>query len=1730
MQQAGHVLTVSSGIDYSATAWEITTTQSTPSDPVLVSQVRYWNASMWADIQAARPTLKLSVDTNREILLPPYVNPSFSASVNALTTTLPPTPAKAYVYGEGSPVETVWQKSIEFRYSLARALFRKDPLAFIGNCWGFEWVNVDGILYDGFDVSMPGIANARFHGDTETRTRTPTFSLTALSGPSAISLIITHDGYTADRKFSFSVKTSTGLTLGYLHEGETGTISSNGYVITASIEDNGVPFHVGDSFTVTANADGSGQLITFNNSLYVKFLGFGQIFAQCLRNTSIDMTRGYAVSAMKNWGVNVGYRAGGLVATDDLKVFTDSTELPPSAYTLIFKKSPYASDTWLQALRVTVSQFGAHKTASNGFKVPSSDASDWVFKVQGYNNRYLTVKYFTYDHSADVTFLALNGAHTSLPWLHPTVKTGTVSAELPLTITGLQSLVDFLFGYSEYLESQGWEFDNALEPTIDAETGRARNWQLEIEKLVDRVYAGTAQDTGHLMNPFMDKVWFNQDTGLISEFRDTALFDIISDPAVFDTLGVKMDSSNVTVLRGREQSTIISSVPMFSVHAQTDEYEHLFIFNNYISPSTNEGLIYDPFTGSRVATMKFNGRRQATDTLRPEFGGHYLIGHEVKENIQASTDKLQHYYDTNYVFRDRTSTLHAMELLGFTPKQYLADLDLTDKSQFEFWRGLIQMKGTNASVDAFLNNNRFQDAKLDEYWAYKVAEYGDARTKVFPELKLYAEDALQQFTKFRFVSAYDNDSSTATFTQVIPSDESRWYSIDDLNSDMSFTPMIIGEFVLAADPSVVYSPMIEPGMVQVPFSADRITVTLDGGDTGFTVLNSRTILVSTAGELRVTGYGPDASKYSPVKVINYVAKEVTADLPMWSPAMNFHTPTAMESVNIIADTDPARYNQSTLVSGNANYDPLRAWGAKQVGRIWWDTTNLDYVPYHDSTIFGSIDERLNRWGALADYAANHIVEWVQSTVPPAEYDAQAATDAGNSDIDPASRADGTPYDKKVYSRTREWMIRPIAWSQAASPTVSAHTGGTIGSRGSFLSQSSDTTLFFIISSNMVALDNESFSADVVVDTRIGLFSDTADYLGPVSEANVVSLTKNITTELTPNALQNIADVSGFSFTVTPSSYNEMVYGQVQPSMSYSISQGSATDGTLINEWTVSSYLTLTVNGISSTVLIRSDVGTSTSGTTHNASFSVQVGDAFSFTFAELGLTIVATATMAGTHDTLVLAQAIDTAAATLNVFDAREITFLVPNPQGISSASNDPDSALTYGWRAWNVPTQAELDADSKYPNCEWYPMTGEFVSFTPSNADIKEAVAAQLTLNNGTVIDRYSTTWGDWTVHADKYFKTVATSSTADVDIGEIVHASRVAVYVNGVAQLSSTFTISGSVVSISTLSTGDYITVILRAYSPTADELSFDPTVEDDLTVQEQYKEDYQYVSVPVRSADDGTITSTLYYFWVTGRSVAASGKTLSTKAITSLLTNGPSTYMTLQHLTPDSDLPTGTVLSSPVYDSIALSGLSYLVTKDSTFKLRLMNDNTLRDDPEGLNLKDTHAEWTLIRPGQRTRIPEALWNKLTDTACGADVAGNPLPAPERVAYDERNGTRTQYGFGSDQILAPSDLVTSTILYTILNTTVVDDSDDTAAPYYIQFLDFNESDTWFATAESTRNILTRIWNEAEVSQVNEIFFAVLNDICAANYELTDLFKTSRLSAYSVKVMNSSPVQPTYE
>ena len=1716
------MVSVSAGVSLAGTTWVLMADVNIVGvDAAQFEQIRSWKHNMWAMIQSAHPTLRLSVDPGRDLLLPPYVSAYLPWAANALTNTMPPAPAKVYLFGESSPVETVWRKSIEYRYSLARALFRHDPLSFLGNCWGFEWVQVDGILYDGYDMSVPGHPRFRLHGQSQPNVaRVLPLTVAIITGPNAYSLTIRHDSYTASRKQGFTIRDAANNVIGHVNEGVTSTLTQAGYTISSiRIEDEGKPFRVGDNFIISGNADGSGMSAMFVPAPYHQILGFGQTFAQALRSGSIDTNQGYAIDAYKNWNVNLGYRAGGLVSTDDLRVFTDSgtSVLPESAYALRFKRAPYARDLWAHALRCTVVQLGTSTINQYGNVVPANDGSDWVFRIEGYNSRYLELSYFTYDTAGSYsTFDALSKAHTSRMWKQFTNITGNATIQLPLTITGLQNIVTFLYGYSKKLEADGFRFDDPDAQNIDAETGRARNWQLEIEKIIDRAYAGLALGEGHVANPFIDRIWVDQDTGLLAEYFDTALFDVTAHPAVFDTVGVKIPTHDLTVLRSRGQSRISSTIPMFTVHAQVDEYEHVFVFNNLSSPSTGEGLIYDPFSGARVGTIKLNGRRQGGYNLRPEFGGHYLVGDEVKRNFQASVDTVAQYYDADSVYEDELSTRHALALLGFSPKAYMSDLDLNNRTQFNFWRGLIQMKGTNASINAFLNNDRFEDAKLDEYWAYKVAEYGDSRAKIFPELKLTVDDTLQQFTKLIFDPSII-PTDYAAFTVILADDEARWFSIDDLNGETSFEAQVTGTY----SKNVVIDEV-----VVLPFTADKLAGYIEGVDA--IRINGNTIKAIIAGALNIIGYGPSTPKFNPIKLFNFAVAELIEEIPHWHPAVGQHSPVALESVNVISAKDPARYNNSTLVIGNANYDPLRMWGADEVGRVWWDTTNLEYLPYSDTTIFGTVDERLSRWGTLADFASVDIVEWVESIVPPAQYDAQAAIDAGNAELDTRARAEGTVYGAKTYTRERRWAVRPIAWSKSTRALAAAHPsfGSTFGNTMNLVD--SFTGLLYLQASTASQPSTATFALrGIVAGMRVGGWIVDESGERPTCEFLVLdAFTKHIIPAVGASVSLVSTAHTGFAgmLVFTPYSTTEPIYD---------------VNGALLyheTSWFVRA--TESNTHISDVIFIRKDSDIS-------ATFTLLATQAFSYFFQAFGLT--ATLTLgSGAHANSAPATMFDSLDGTL-VYDAVKFEAIVPNTNGFLFVNDDTDPMFgmpnVVQWRAWEVPTQAELEVDSRVPNSKWIPYLGKFESINTVNVTtVQDAVAGGMyTLNDGTVADKYQTSWGAWTeltqiikraVQVLPAILGVAQPISVQVDAG--LTSDRISVYVNGVAQLSGTYSLMSTMlpivnaphglVTITNVPFGHQVVIIVRAYNPSTAELSFNPAIKDNLLVQRQYKVGFQYVELQVRD-NNGSISGTKYYFWVKNRTSAAPNNSLSVKAVSQLLTTGPSQYLTFQHM-----IGAGIGSDPYRYNAIAIAGLNYVVTKDDTFKLRFTRNFTLRDDPQQLDLKDTHAEWSLIRAGQRTKIPETLWNKLVNTACAADVAGNVLPSPRRASYDDRNGTRTRFGFGNDQVLAPTDLVVSTLQFTILNTKLLDESGAVPIPNYMTFLDFGQSDIWFSTPTNTRNTLTRIWNEAKVSQINELFFAVLEDIVASNYELTDIFKTSRLSAYSIKVIRSSQTAPTYE
>jgi hypothetical protein len=1771
-------VTATEGGRYSGTEWVLTGTVVIVNvDPVIFSQVREWSETMWTDVAVARPTLRTSVNPWTGDLLPPYVSSSLLSSAYALTVVVPTGIALPFQFGEGSPVEEAWSRSIEYGYALAKSLCRFDPLALLGFSWGFAWVEVDGILYDGMDINLPGHKRFRLHGESVTQyDRTGALTLTSATGVVPVDVTITYDAYDINHKQNFSVRdTATGTLFGTMEEGATLTFIGGGITLTnIRIEDRGQPFHMGDKFHITATAAGANLTQAFTPTVSNRIYGLGQTFTNALREVSVDTTNSYAITAFRNYEFNMGYRAGSLVATDDLVIYNDSETLNASSYELLIKKNEIAADKWLQALRITVLQYGTKGTippvqsgpqyrGTEG-NFPAGDGSDWVFRIEGYNPRFTSLtyntlaqipsgiafpgaapigyrffrhdigEYYEFDgsqwnliRSSDLqTFNALDQAATTLTYFQSTQVTGTVDTFLPLTIAGVQALCDFLFGYADYSYAQGWRFNTDNEFNIDAQTGRHRTFQLEIEKFIDTLYRGMELGQGIVCNPFLDRVWLQQDQGMLSEFVDTALFDITGNPGVFDVLGVRYKAHDLRPLRGNLQSSIAAVGPMYSVHAQLDEYEHLFIFADYVNTSTQSGLLYDPFSGSRTVTYKFNGRKAGNITFRPEFGGHYISNGLVRQNLQASTDNLERVYDSNYVFENTLTSKHAMALLGFNAKDYFDALDITEKTQFNFWRGLVHAKGTNLSVDAYLNNDRFQSASIDEYWAYKLGTYGDSRQLTYPELRIKVSDSLQQFTQLQFDAVIGTELTN--FTQISRLDESRWFSIDDLDQDAYFKAEPVGSFVktvLAGD------------LVTLPFIADKLVI---AGTAVVTQVNATTLSVTTGGTLNVVCYGPATLRYNPIKLFNYIDDELVEEIPHWHPAVGQHTPTALESINIIGPTDQARYNYSTLVQGNNSYDPLRVWGDKELGRIWFDTRNLAYVPYYDPLSFPNRSERLSRWGAIADYATIDVYEWVKSSVPPSGYAALAAVEALDADIAPADKASGEVALAETYVRNRVWSIRPTAWSQ---------TGTVFGGHPSF-SGSFNSQLF--INGSIYSLELGTFAErGVSVGMHIGAWDpDTA---GPkaVSEALITSLTKDIRYLSGPfpsTGVSQPAGSVGLNYVTHTEQNGALVFSTITPVPSTVLDPDGNVTG---YNWDISFRVIDTDTGDQQTVLIDTLFQRNTAvlpavDAPALPTIGLVAGAKYVYALDTFGYSVTFTVGTTGTYAGGTIATAIATALnSSVSVRDAVIVSPIADNrfTSGMltpDTIDNDPLTAVNInnqgiGWVAWTVPTQAELDADGKQPNSIWKPYAGDYAQFSPSQTQLADALAfesAPLTLNDGTIVHRYSTAWADWSQLADTKYRTVTVlGGTVTFVHTENIDPIRATVYVNGLAQLKAAYSISGTNLQVFNVLPGQTVDVIIRKYSPSSDELSFNPDVKENLQFQQQYKLDYEYVSITTRDSE-GAPSTVYYYFWVKNRSVIAQNKKLSVQAIVQELRDGPPSYLTFQTL--DAGMIGSGISSDPYrYDAITISGLSYLVTKDDTFKLRFTRNFILRVDEVdvyGSELKNTHTEWGLIRPGQKYKIPESLWNKLVDSMAGEDSAGNAVPSLRRVLYDERNGSFTQFGFEAEQTLAPSGLLTASVEFTALNTKLVDTSGAVPVPDFISVLDFNASDSWFNTPANVRATMNSIWNGAKVAQINEIFFAALEDILASNLELTDIFKTSRLSAYSIRTVTPTSSVPTYE
>lgn len=1704
---------------------------------------RLWTDAMWVDIKnhftaSGYPNFKLSVDVATDNLLPPYVNAISAGGSEALTNSLFADPNASYVFGDNGPIELIWGKSAEYLYGLARASFRLSPLYFLDKSWGETYtqsntnLRIERNLQSSLSPSKfllhgdkLNIINAYSLGDINARFKlsSPT-SVTWLNKGVAV-FEVTH---CADNLTVFTLSIN-GEEVGLINEGEMfSTPQVDGIQFSnVVIEDLGIPYELGEKITLTfyddivdpsyvapiipnselgcdgcVSPDAPADVVVVpmvqvpydlahTPANAKKFKGLGQSFTHLLRFSYIDTSVSAATQAYNGWTLKLAHRLGALVRQDTMSINTSLGKLPETAYSVILKKSTNTESKWISALRVQIVKIGSKEMNQYNMAVPVGDASDWVFRVETYNPQHPQAEYYTVDTSNDYqTFFALSKQSTALEWRKFTTHTSIATTTMPLLITGIQNVINFMFGYIDRLTDLGWKVNSDDTPVTDAETGRNLDWQLEVEKFIDRVYRGAKAGQGHILNPFMQQTVLSTPIGLMSKYTESNFIDVYSTQAAFDVTGVVIPVNKLNVIRNDEYAVTYSDTPIFSSHVFIDEFEHAILMNKKFSNEDASVSIFDLFLGLKIDTAYLSYIRQDSMDRKPTFDGFFLSGHDVKRNVSSSIANIGNFYDANKTFTEPSTAEHALALLGYTKKDYFSNIDITDTTQFNFWRGLIQAKGTNMTVDAFVNYKKFSDASVDEYWAYKLAEFGDARERTFPEVKINPGDVTQKFARLQFYSQDDtNYEALPLYTQIENSDDTRWFSLDDLGKGLKFEAQAISETIIVdADASLPLYVRLN----NIFHNGDNAAPTISPA-IGAEIINSSLVKVTQAGTYVINGFTwLNPSKLSPIKLFDYQENTLIDEIGLWHPAIGLHAANPLEVVNIINKEDPAHYNYTTQTSNNANYRHLKQWAEREVGRVWWDTSNLSYIPYYDATIFPSRDTRHSRWGSLAEWSSVDLYEWTSANVHPSEYDALAAQQEGNAELDKSVRASGKVARKKYYTRNRIISIRPIAWSEAGVGNSNAHP--SFGP--------AESTKVFATSDKLIVDSGRTASANLIAGRNFGGWKNSK----PVGEVII------------GDAIEYLVG-STFDFTtpsMTPSS-------NILSSVSVSGIEGT-TLGSRIGEIKILKQ----DNGSGMFVLRMMD----STGffedveVTDWYSTSLETNATKTFNFNKFALALTVTRASAGTDETnsiILLEDLIDAIVNPLNDIVIREsVSYdtIIPLPDTVFiNDDTDPDYVTTeYEWKSWNVPSQTDLASDLLAPRNTWMPYLGDKVEVEATSTVVKamKDSASTLTLRNGIDIERFSSTWSAWVPLLTTKISTISNGvDYVEFNHTETLDSNRLTIYANGIRINPSSYAITDNLVQIaSVLPEGTEVLFLYRAYQPTADELGFDPDIKDDVSIQIQYKLDYEYSVLDIRNSD-GNITGQKYYFWVQDKTIPAVDKNMSLVQAKSILKSGPSTYTIFSRMIKENQVA--------AFDSCAVAGLGSLVGKNDSYKLRFLRNFTLRDDPEELNLKNVHTEWALIRKQQRYKIPKMLWDLVTDAACGEDIGGKQLPSQVRIDYDLRNNTRTRFGFKPGQIFADTKLVRESIINTILNTTLNIKIGNRQITDYITALDLDASDTWFSDAEAARNTMSLIWNTARATQINEIFFAVLDDALANNYEFSDIFKTSLITVSSTTQVKES-------
>jgi len=389
----------------------------------------------------------------------------------------------------------------------------------------------------------------------------------------------------------------------------------------------------------------------------------------------------------------------------------------------------------------------------------------------------------------------------------------SVKLDYGTVVESIQDVIDFLLGYGDWLEDQGFVFDH-----YDQDSLAVSNWKTSAKEFTFWTLQNWSSGAVISLSPGAFELKFRREFAMVDNIYDTfygySLFKVDGKPLNPEYVSLSRESENEFKIRSKNTEDGI-----FGVRLSLVQKEHAVIIDN----RTDFGdILYDQVPGYRQERIKTLGYRTTNwngslnipgfifDDARVEEWERWkdysigdlvrykeffysaknkIAGTEVFEadnwqlldgrpepellpNFDYRASQFADFYDLDSDNFDAEQQRFAQHLIGYQNRDYLANIINDDVSQYKFYQGFIQDKGTtNALTKLFdpLGSQNRESLDFYEEWAIKAGQYGAVQG--FEEVE-FLIDELKIKTdpqSFELVNSIDSEY-TGRVVKILPSE------------------------------------------------------------------------------------------------------------------------------------------------------------------------------------------------------------------------------------------------------------------------------------------------------------------------------------------------------------------------------------------------------------------------------------------------------------------------------------------------------------------------------------------------------------------------------------------------------------------------------------------------------------------------------------------------------------------------------------------------------------------------------------------------------------------------------------------------------------------------------------------------------------------------------------------------------------------------------------------------